>query len=163
MWAKDTLPSDVELGRLNVARSPAPVLAQSLTEALTNLSNDSTLYTTLTYEQVVQAIESGKLPDGSDIYRVDSPLENLALYKELLTTGKITLPDGTVLSSPMTNLELAAIFFGGAADKTIDVSTGTVEAVDTILEIKTLTPQQEADLALMADKVRAAILTEHGE
>ena len=72
---------EVELGRLNVARSPTKVLDHSLVEALSKLDG----ITISTLEELIAATDpSGRLitTDGAT---VDSPLENLALYEALLT------------------------------------------------------------------------------
>lgn len=163
-WAGDGAIPEVELGRLNVARSPSHVLEKALTEATANLTSNDTLYT-LTFDAALEAIRTGTLPDGTAIVRIDSPLENLALYKELLNTGTLTLSDGTTLTTNMSTVELAAILLGGASDKTIDISDDTVIAINTILDVSAnyVKVSDIHDLALLADDVRAAILEEHGE
>jgi len=163
VWAQEGIP-EVELGRLNVARSPGHVLSQALSEAISGINSNDTLYTG-TFDAANEAIL-----DGTAV-RIDSPLENLALYKELLVDGQIVLNDGgtpddtsddTVLSSSMSNLELAAIFLGGASDKTVEVTDDTVTAVNTILGVS-MSDEDVSTLADLADQVRANILTEHGE
>ena len=69
--------SEVEFGRLNIARSPSKVIDHALSEALSKL--DGVVITAATLEAVTDP--SGRLvaPDGSTI---DSPLENLAIYYE---------------------------------------------------------------------------------
>lgn len=157
-WAQEGVPSDVDLGRLNVARSPSKVLDRSLAEALATLSTNPDLYKLASLDEVIAAIKSGTLADGTAIVRIDSPLENLALYKDLLQDGKIVLPDGTTFTTTLTNMDLAAIFLGGASDKTITVTDNTVEAVSTILGV---TVDDPAALATSADAVRDAIYTAH--
>ncbi len=157
-WAQEGVPSDVELGRLNVARSPSKVLDRSLAEALATLSTSPNLYQLASLDEVIAAIKSGTLPDGTAIVRIDSPLENLALYKDLLQDGKIVLPDGTVFTSTLSSTDLAAIFLGGASDKTVEVTDKTVEAVDTILDVSVEDP---AALATSADAVREAVYDAH--
>lgn len=163
VWAQEGIP-EVELGRLNVARSPGHVINQALSEAINNLNTDSTLYTG-TFSAANTAILNGTA------VRIDSPLENLALYKDLLTDGQIVLSDGgtpddtsddVLLSSSMTNLELAAIFLGGASDKTVEITDNTVIAINSILGI-TMSSEDVSSLADMADQVRINIHTEHGE
>ena len=163
-WAGDGAIPEVELGRLNVARSPSHVLERSLTEATTALTNNDSLYV-LTYDEALAAIRSGLLPDGTEIFRVDSPLENLALYKELLNTGEIKLSDGSTLTTNMTDVQLAAILLGGASDKTVPISDDTVIAINTILQVSDqhITEADVHDLAVAADAVRAAILQAHDE
>ncbi|HKJ07551.1 MAG TPA: hypothetical protein VKA76_00535 [Gammaproteobacteria bacterium] len=157
-WAQEGVPSDVELGRLNVARSPSKVLDRSLAEALVTLSTSPDLYQLASLDDVIAAIKSGTLPDGTAIVRIDSPLENLALYKDLLQDGKVVLPDGTTFTTTLSTTDLAAIFLGGASDKTLEVTDQTVDAVGTILNV---TVDDPAALADKADDVRAAIYEAH--
>jgi hypothetical protein len=79
----ESLTVEVELGRLNVARAPEQVLDHSLVEALSKLAGATE----------VTLDPSGRLVvDGVTI---DSPLENLALFKAIVSTpavdGIITL------------------------------------------------------------------------
>jgi len=157
-WAQEGVPSDVELGRLNVARSPSKVLDRSLAEALATLQTSPELYQLPTLDAVIAAIRSGTLPDGTEIVRIDSPLENLALYKAVLTDGQIVMPDGSTLTTNLSSDELAAIFLGGASDKTVEVTDKTVEAIGTILDVTVSDP---AALAEDADAVRQAVYDEH--
>jgi hypothetical protein len=77
---------------------------------------------------------------------IDAPLENLALYVEILNTGTITGVDSdTVFSAELQNLidgqytadDLieAASFLAGAADKTGELSTDAVVYMNSILGI----------------------------
>jgi len=150
-WAQEGIPEDVELGRLNVARSPSKVLDRSLVEALVNINANPALYTVATLDAVKAAILAGT-------YRVDSPLENLALLKDLLIDGKL---DGITFTPGLTVTDLAAVLYAGAADKTVPVTAAQVDAVLMILEIKLPAGVTSADFAAKADFVRDAILTEH--
>lgn len=111
---------EVDLGRLNIARAPEKVLEHSLVEALAKLSSAT----------VVSLDPAGRLVvDG---VAIDSPLENLALFKAIISTpavdGIITLTatttvDGkTVTYSFPISLDqaglVAASAIAAAADKT---------------------------------------------
>ena len=65
--------------------------------------------------------------------------------------------------TPASALDLAAILLGSASDKTITVSNDTVFAVNTILQLPTLSDADLAILAAKAEAVRATILKGHGE
>ena len=65
--------------------------------------------------------------------------------------------------TPASTTDLAAIFLGSASDKTIAVTAETVTAINTILQLPALTPEQTADLAAKAEAVREAISIGHGE
>lgn len=138
----------VELARLNVGRSPLTVLASQYEEALKSInaadsiSLDAAGRIVLTKDGVSSAI--------------DSPLANLALYKEIMTTGTITgltdaakakidstgtanlaaIADGVSSSA---DLPAAASFLGAASDKTVKVTVDTVVYMNTILGINTKT------------------------
>ncbi len=172
VWAKEGIP-EIELGRLSVARAPANVLDHAFTEVTTNWATIGPTVMTLTAEgqptltmTVAQlyslpATEFARVVQTyyDTISRVNSPLENLSLLKNVSSTGT------TVLTgvAPASAIDLAAIFLGSASDKTIPVSVDTVTAINTILQLPTLTPEQTADLAAKADAVRAAINSGHGE
>ncbi len=157
-WSHDTLPEDVTLGRLSVARAPAHVLDKALIEAISTM--DFALYKLTSLSDVLAAINSGTI-SGEVFTRVDSPLQNLALYKDLLIQGWIG--DGTTklpVSTSSTEL-LLAVFLGSAADKTIPITADTVTAIDTILQVKLPDGVSVTQLAADADAVRQAILAAH--
>jgi hypothetical protein len=152
-WSREGIP-EVELGRLNVARAPGHVLARAEQEALaTHTPNMAALYN-LSAEQAAALLRT----QFADVERYDSPLQNLALYKDIMTFGATQLPGVT----PASQLDLAAIFLGSASDKTIPISEDTVTAVNRILGLVELEPADRATLASKAETVRAAILTGHG-
>jgi hypothetical protein len=158
VWSQEGIP-EVELGRLNVARSPAKVIDKATVTALATLQASPALYTLSTLEEVKQAIlNSGTTP----IIRIDSPLENLGLYKDLLKDGKIVLPNGTTFYSSLSTAELAGIFLGGASDKTVPISNDTVIAVSKILGL-TVGDSEVAAIQASAETIRDAINTAHGE
>ena len=109
--------AEVDLGRLSVARAPTKVLQHSLDEALAKLTTPSA---------VIGLDAAGRLTVNG--VAIDSPLENLALYKTYMTTGTIagvTLPTGF---NP-------AALLAAAADKTGSISVDTVVYMNSILGI----------------------------
>lgn len=154
VWAQEGIP-EVELGRLSVARAPNQVIDKALVEALANFdpAKSAALYS-MTAEQFAAYL----VANYDTVTRIDSPLENLGLYKDVLADGKTQLTGVT----PASKIDLAAIFLGSASDKTIPVTTDTVIAVTKILNL-TLTDAEVAALATKAEAVRAAILEGHGE
>jgi len=104
-----------------VARAPTKVLDHSLTEALTKLTTSGA---------VIALDAAGRLTvDG---VAIDSPLENLALYKTYIATG--TLPGVTLPA----NFNPAALL-AAAADKTGSINVDTVEYMNSILGIPAAT------------------------
>lgn len=116
----EVVPGEVELGRLSVSRSPSKVTDHALDEALSKLTADGA---------VIGLDSTGRLTvDGTTI---DSPLENLALYVEYMTTG--TLPGVTALPAGFDPAALLA----AAGDKTGTISVDTVVYLNSILGINT--------------------------
>ena len=118
------LVQEVEFSRLSVARSPDSVMEHALEEVLAKFEPDPD-GTPVT----VELDGAGRLViDGATI---DSPLENLALYQELMTTPAdqwsevVPLPD---------DFDVAALF-GAASDKTTEITIDTVIYMNTILGV----------------------------
>ncbi len=156
VWAQEGVSSEVELGRLSVVRSPDQVIARALAEAVANF--DAAKLAEL-YSKDAQSFADYVKANYATLTLVDSPLQNLGLYEDILTDGRTQLPSVT----PKTTIDLAAIFLGSASDKTIPVTRDTVIAVDTILGVPQMTDAQIDLLAAKAEIVRQAILEGHGE
>lgn len=168
VWAGEEAIPEVELGRLNVARSPEHVIAQAYAEALKLLDPESELY-----DPSVAAFYSLPLGDitlaepvpGTILYEltnnfdnisfIDAPLQNLAFFQDALD-GSISLPGVT-----NSNDVLLAVFLGSASDKNVPITVDTVIAVTTILG-DPITGAEAQALADAAEAVREAILEGHG-
>lgn len=153
---------EVELGRLNVARSPQHVLDRALAEVLKNWDGSMESFYELTAEAAAALLRT----KYDEVVRIDSPLENLALFQDVLLDGTTQLPD----VDPKSKLDLAAILLGGASDKNTPVSEDTVRAMAIILGLSLTddnNPNTKSDevsiLAEKAEDVRSAILEGHGE
>jgi hypothetical protein len=117
-----TLLQSVEFERLNVAKSPSKVLTHSLDEAFSKISAGS----------VITLDAAGRIViDGSTI---DSPLENLALYKALMTN---TLP--TEISSKLPSTLSASSLLAAASDKTSTLTVDTMVYLNAVLGINLTT------------------------
>jgi hypothetical protein len=184
-WAAQELE---DIGRLNVGRAPANVLQRAEDNAIVELaSNYQDFYSAAvvilvnlqdgTIDKATAEAQLADLLRASGDLRIDSPLANLAFYKDILDGDKtVTAPDGTVIFQATSDAELnalAAIFFGGAADKTKPVVAETVHAVDIILALEEPTPigQDPVNLDLAQDQAMAdvsavfqtAVVTVHDE
>lgn len=131
----------VEFGRLNIARAPDSVLEHSLVEALAKLDDG-------VFGETVTLDPSGRLTvDGVTI---DSPLENLALYKALLTApavdGVVTLSVSTTVEGEgnvtytfsvpeSVRLDLAASALAAASDKTGTLNVDEVVNISKFLDV----------------------------
>jgi hypothetical protein len=173
VWAQEGVPSDIELGRLSVVRAPSHVIDRSLATALAELQPAF-------YDQVVAIANNASLSldqkiaalqtlvkdnfESTTLVRIDSPLENLGLYKDLLADGKIVAASATYDTASNLNAELllAAVFVGSASDKTIPVSTATVDAINKILGLTLPDGLTSEQLGIAAEAVRQAIAEAHG-
>lgn len=133
----ESLVQEVELGRLNVGRAPSSVLDRRAQEVIT-LLNSATEVSTDPAGRLVLTV------DGED-RTIDSPLENLAIYVALMTTGAIPgvsdlpgteydfLVDGEKTTADMM---AAASFLAAATDKTGEFSTDEIAYINTFLGIE---------------------------
>ncbi len=127
----ETYTQEVDFGRTSVIRSPVSVIEQSLVEVVTKLET----------AQCTSLDPAGRLVNTSEIdgevfsATIDSPLENLAIYRQLMLTGylgatanAISLPDNNVLNT-------AARGLGAANDKTGKVTVDQVVYTNDIMGI----------------------------
>jgi len=120
---------EIDFGRTSVIRSPVSVIEQSLGEVVTKLATAQCT----TLDPAGRLVNTSKI-DGEDLSAtIDSPLENLAIYRQLMLTGylgadatAIILPDANVLTT-------AARGLGAAADKTGKVTVDQVVYTNEIL------------------------------
>ena len=137
---------EVDLGRLNLGRSPDDVLDARLEEViglLNEVDSEGETITTdpagrllVTYEDTVTVLDEEGYPvlddDGNVVQEtviiaktIDSPLENLAIYEALLTDGAL-LSENTALSAEA----IAALptSLAGLADASVDA--GDTDNID---------------------------------
>lgn len=131
-----SLAIEVEIGRLNVGRSPSHVLERRLDEVVSVLSEA----TEVTLDPVGRLVFT---IDGVE-KTIDSPLENLAIYVSLLNTGTIPgltdLPGDQfdfLVDNAKTDEDLAAstAFLAAATDKYGELSVDQVAYVNAFLGI----------------------------
>jgi hypothetical protein len=152
----ESLVQEVELSRLNVGRSPQGVLSTRYEEVLNAINAADSVTIDSAGRLTLVTNDDPTTPDVNEATTktIDAPLENLALYVEILNTGTITGVDSdTVFSADLQNLidgqytadDLieAAAFLAGAADKTGELTTDAVVYMNSILGIDgTLTDSQ---------------------
>ena len=113
--------SEVDLGRLNLGRSPERVLAKQLSDVVAALSG-----ATVTLDA------SGRLV--ADEVAIDSPLQNLTIYQSILETGQIgplAVPAVDLGDWQLTATALAA----GAPKEGFEITVDTVQYLNRILNI----------------------------
>ncbi|MGR9086568.1 MAG: hypothetical protein ACU841_05765 [Gammaproteobacteria bacterium] len=132
---------EVDFGRISVSRSPADVIAQQLNEVLVTLSTSSCDLTLDPAGRLVFFAPDTDDSDGDDdtteliSSEIDSPLQNLAIYKELMIKGVLGVP-AIALPSPFTGynyLDTAAKGLGAAADKGGKISVDLIVYLNQIL------------------------------
>ncbi|MGB7270314.1 MAG: hypothetical protein WBC90_12430 [Albidovulum sp.] len=151
-WAQEGIP-EIELGRLNVARSPDQVLQRAYDEALANISPEMIDFYSLNLNDMILELST----NFDNVTFIDSPLQNLALFQDALD-GASTL---TTLGVTNATDTLLAAFLGTASDKTVPISPDTVVAVSTILGTPITGAAADA-LAAQAEAIRIAVLAGHG-
>lgn len=106
---------EVDLGRGSLVRSPTSVLESRLEEALSVIASADS----------ISQDEAGRIVVTVDgvAKTIDSPLENLALYIDLLEgLASNSTSDTEAALGDLATLETAAALLGGMADKTGDIS-----------------------------------------
>lgn len=154
VWAGEGIP-EVELGRLNVVRSPR-TLDRALLEA--RQSFDPATMVRLYQARAVDFANAARL-NWDTIAIIDSPVQNLALLRELWTTRTSSLPGLDIGATSI--VELSAIFLGVASDKEIPISTDTVRALSTIFGVS-INDAVAVAIANRAESVRQGVLAGHG-
>ncbi len=125
---------EVDFGRINEARSPVTVFDSQLEDVMVNLATAGCLSLDPAGRPVYSSLEM----DGDEpVLRtstVDSPLQNLAIYRQLMLEG--SLPGGLILpgmEEPMDWLYTAARALGAASDKSGGVTVDLWSRLNDIL------------------------------
>jgi len=114
----ETYTQEVDFGRTSVIRSPVTVIEQSLGEVVTKLATAQCT----TLDPAGRLVNTSKTGDEVFSATIDSPLENLAIYWQLMKTGDlgVPLPEGADM------LDTAARGLGAATDKTGKVTVDQI-------------------------------------
>ena len=104
---------EVDFGRTNSIRSPDTVLDSQLDDVLVNLATADCIGLDPAGRLVASTVEATE--DGTEVYNgtIDSPLQSLAIYKQLMLTGSLGVP----LPDNIDIMNTAARGFGTASDK----------------------------------------------
>ncbi len=145
---------DVELGRLNVSRAPSRVLDHARILAVGDLPAGAGLLYGLSAEEAADLLEVS----FASVERLHSPLQNLALYRELMTFGEIEF----FAFEQAPKLDLAAIFLASAAERSKPITEDAVRALNLIPGLIELDPADRQLLASKAESVRAAMEIGYG-
>jgi hypothetical protein len=123
-------PVEVDFGRASLARAPTSVIDHALEEALSNLTADGVVLATDPAGRITYTV------DGVT-NTIDSPLENLALYVDLMTglASNNTTSETEAALGDLATLDTAAALLAGAADKTGDISLDFVVYENVIADV----------------------------
>jgi hypothetical protein len=122
-------PIEVEFGRAAVARSPSKVIDKALADAIAKLTATGA---------VISQDASGRITItvGGVTSTIDSPLENLALYVDLMTgLASSSTSDAEAALGSLATLDVAAALLAGVADKTGDISVDYVVYNNVIADV----------------------------
>jgi len=124
-------PVEVDFGRAAVARSPTNVIDKALTDAITKLTAEGVVISTDAAGRITYTV------DGVTA-TIDSPLENLALYIDLMTgLASNSTSDAEAALADLATLNTAAALLAGVADKTGDISIDYVFYQNLITDVVT--------------------------
>ena len=118
---------EVEFGRINEARSPDEVFASQLEDVVVSLATADCRTLDPAGRIVASNVDDTTLDNLAKT--IDSPLQNLAIYRELILTGTIgaPLPEGAGI------LDTAARGLGAASDKSGGVNVDLVAYLNQIM------------------------------
>jgi hypothetical protein len=129
-----TCTKEVDFGRTNVVRSPVSVLEQQLDDVIVNLSTADCITLDPAGRLVTSTVADGTVTSGA----IDSPLQNLAIYWQLLQTGYLGAATAPIALPGADYLTTAARSLGAAADKTGTIGVDMVVYINQILGLSDL-------------------------
>ena len=124
----ETFTQEVDFGRTNVARSPASVFASQLEDAVIRLSTADCVTLDPAGRLVTSTVSNGLVSTAA----IDSPLQNLAIYKQLMLSGYLGAQSAPLVL-PADVLSIAARGLGAASDKAGKVNVDMVVYLNQIL------------------------------
>ena len=142
----ETFTQKVDFGRTSVVRSPIPELETQLEDVVSTLASADCI----SLDAAGRLVASTVAGDVVISTAIDSPLQNLAIYRQLMLKGylgaenaQIELPDH---DNPMDVLNTAARGLGASFDKTGKIGVDTVVYLNQILgltdeNVQTLLPK----------------------
>jgi hypothetical protein len=120
---------EVDFGRINAARSPDEVFDSQLADVVVNLATADCVTLDPAGRLVASRDVEGEALSGT----IDSPLQNLAIYKQLMLTGTIGVP------LPADTLDTAARGIGAGSDKSGEVNVDLVAYLNQIMGLSATT------------------------
>jgi len=126
-----TYTEEVDFGRINQARSPVTVFESQLEDVVVKLATAYSTSLDPAGRMVASTCGVDEVTDGNILVpsTIDSPLQNLAIYRQLMLTGTIgpALPEGAGA------VETAARGLGVASDKGGEVNVDMVAYLNQVM------------------------------
>ena len=145
-----TCVQEVDFGRVNLARASERVLASQLQDVQVNLA----IADCTSLDAAGRAVHSGYIGDALVTSTIDSPLQNLAMYKYLMQDGTIGVP----LPQGAGALETAARAFGVAMDKGGEVNIDMLVYLNQILGLTD--PNRDSLLFKVSKDIKEEVMGE---
>jgi hypothetical protein len=126
---------EVDFGRINEARSSDEVFNSQLQDGVVNLATSDCVVTLdpagrmVTGKLLTDTPSDPPLAEEYTTSAIDSPLQNLAIYRQLIQTGDIGVP----LPQDASILDTAARGLGAASDKSGEVNVDLVAYLNQIM------------------------------
>jgi hypothetical protein len=124
----ETFTQEVDFGRTSVIRSPVSVLQGQLDDVIVNLATADCTTLDPAGRLVTSTVTNNVVSSGE----IDSPLQNLAIYRQLMLTGYLGTSTAP-LTLPAEAVITAARALGAASDKDAKISVDMVAYVNQIL------------------------------
>lgn len=131
----ETYTQEVEFGRTNAVRSQESVFEDQLEDAVVKLATADCVTRDPAGRLVVSTVTPNAdplLPDVVTTSAIDSPLQNLAIYRQLMLTGFLGA-ESYPLTLPGDTLDIAAMAIGAASDKAGEVTVDMIAYINQIL------------------------------
>jgi hypothetical protein len=120
---------EVDFGRVNSARSPVEVFDRQLEDVVVNLA----IADCTTLDPAGRLVASTVAADETVTTKtIDSPLQNLAIYRQLMLTGFLGA-EASPIELPAGTLDTAARGLGVGSDKTGEVNVDMVAYLNSIM------------------------------
>jgi len=136
-------PAGVDFGRINLVRSPPQILASALAEAGKTLTASNVISITQDFCGRLMAIYEEVDDEGDNLTNtIDSPRENMAIYKDIMLGGTVAgwlaphFASGALQGNLM---DVAASCFAAGGDKTGTVIIDEIVYVNTFLGVNATT------------------------
>jgi hypothetical protein len=128
---------EVDFGRINEARSPDEVFEAQLEEAAITLATADCISLDPAGRLVASTVLDGDIPEIVSA-TLDSPLQNLALYKQFMLVGYLGAESAQIELPAAKVLDTAARGLGAASDKTGKVGVDLLAYLNNIMGLTEL-------------------------